>query len=73
MKLRHWKAYHSSGRQPHPAKWRIEKCIDFLMANPIPIVRGILILIWLVMEMHEWRKVYKEMIHESQQKEKMTK
>ena len=33
---RRWKAYHFSGRQPCPANWKIQKCNQFLMANPIP-------------------------------------
>ena len=57
---RHWKAYHYSGRQPCPANWRIEKCIDFLMANPIPSSEEF-DLDWLVTEMHEWKGI-QEMI-----------
>ena len=64
---RHWKAYHYSSRQPHPANWRIEKCIDFLMANPIPLSEEF-DLDWLATDMHEWKGI-QEMINESQQRE----
>ena len=64
---RHWKAYHYSSRQPCPANWRIEKCINFLMANPIPLSEEI-DLDWLATEMHEWKGI-QEMINESQQRE----
>ena len=63
---RHWKAYHYRSRQPHPANWRIEKCIDFLMASPIPSSEEF-DLDWLVTEMHEWKGI-QEMINESQQR-----
>ena len=60
---RRWKAYHYSGRQPCPANWRIEKCIGFLMANPIPSLEEF-DLDWLVTEMHEWKGI-QEIINES--------
>ena len=31
-----WKAYKTSGRQPRPSNWKIDKCIEYLMENPIP-------------------------------------
>ena len=33
---RHWKAYMKSGQQPRPSTWKIDKCIEYLMENPIP-------------------------------------
>ena len=33
---RRWKAYTKSGRQPRPSNWKIDKCIEYLVENPIP-------------------------------------
>ena len=33
---RRWKGYTPTGHQPHPSNWKIDKCIDYLMSNPIP-------------------------------------
>ena len=33
---RRWKAYTPTGHQPRPSNWKIHKCIDYLMSNPIP-------------------------------------
>ena len=47
-----WKAYHFSGRQPRPANWKIQKCNQFLMANPIPLSEEV-DLDWLASELDE--------------------
>ena len=62
-----WKAYHFSGRQPHPANWNIEKCNQFLMANPIPPSEKF-DLDWLESELEEWKGIQK-LINESQERE----
>ena len=31
-----WKAYKTSGKQPRPANWKMEKSLEYLMSNPIP-------------------------------------
>ena len=64
---RRWKAYHFSGRQPRPANWKIQKCNQFLMANPIPSSEEV-DLDWLVSELDEWKGI-QQMINESQQRE----
>ena len=33
---RQWKAYKTSCRQLHPANWKMEKAVEYLMNNPIP-------------------------------------
>ena len=64
---RRWKAYHFSGRQPRPANWKIEKCNQFLMANPIPSSEKF-DLDWLASELDEWKGI-QELINESQERE----
>ena len=64
---RRWKAYHFSGRQPRPANWKIEKCNQFLMANPIPPSEKF-DLDWLESELEEWKGIQK-LINESQERE----
>ena len=64
---RRWKAYHFSGRQPRPANWKIEKCNQFLMANPIPSLEEF-DLDWLASELDEWKGI-QELINKSQQRE----
>ena len=64
---RRWKAYHFSGRQPRPANWKIEKCNQFLMANPIPASEKCH-LDWLASELDEWKGIQK-LINESQERE----
>ena len=31
-----YQAYIQKGRQPRPTNWKIDKCIEYLMSNPIP-------------------------------------
>ena len=33
---RRYQAYIRKGRQPRPTNWKIDKCIEYLMSNPIP-------------------------------------
>ena len=33
---RRYQAYIRKGRQPRPMNWKIDKCIEYLMSNPIP-------------------------------------
>ena len=62
---RQWKAYKTSCRQPHPANWKMEKTVDYLMNNPIPPLE-VLDRSWLKAELEEWKGI-QEMINESQQ------
>ena len=62
-----WKAYHFSGRQPCPANWKIQKCNQFLMANPIPSSEEV-DLDWLASELDEWKGI-QQMINKSQERE----
>ena len=50
----HWKAYTKSGRQPRPSNWKIDKCIEYLMENPIPTTE-IHDLDWIESELKEWK------------------
>ena len=34
-----YQAYIRKGRQPRPTNWKIDKCIEYLMSNLIPILR----------------------------------
>ena len=31
-----YQAYIRKGHQPRPSNWKIDKCIEYLMSNPIP-------------------------------------
>ena len=62
---RRWKAYTKSGRQPRPSNWKIDKCIEYLMENPIPTTE-IHDLDWIESELKEWKGI-QEMVNESQQ------
>ena len=63
----HWKAYTKSGRQPRPSSWKIDKCIEYLMENPIPTTE-IHDLDWIESKLKEWKGI-QEMVNESQQHE----
>ena len=60
-----WKAYMKSGRQPRPSNWKIDKCIEYLMENPIP-MSEVFDLDWIESELKEWKGI-QEMVNESQQ------
>ena len=62
---RRWKAYKTSCRQPHPANWKMEKAVEYLMNNPIPL-SDVLDRSWLKAELEEWKGI-QEMINKSQQ------
>ena len=62
-----WKAYMKSGRQPRPSNWKIDKCIEYLLENPIPTTE-VHDLDWIERELKE-RKGIQEMVNESQQRE----
>ena len=64
---RRWKAYKTSGRQPRPANWKIEKSLEYLMNNPIPSTEKV-DREWLKAEIEEWKGI-QEMINKSQQHE----
>ena len=51
---RQWKAYKTSGRQPQPANWKIEKSLEYLMNNPIPSTENV-DRQWLKEEIEEWK------------------
>ena len=52
-------------RQPHPANWKMEKSLEYLMNNPIPSME-VVDQTWLKEELEEWKGI-QEMIKESQQ------
>ena len=60
-------AYMKSGRQPRPLNWKIDKCIKYLMENPISTteIHG---LDWIESELKEWKGI-QEMVNKSQQRE----
>ena len=62
---RQWKAYKTSCRQLHPANWKMEKAVEYLMNNPIPPLE-VVDRTWLKTELEEWKGI-QEMINESQQ------
>ena len=62
-----WKAYTKSRRQPRPSNWKIDKCIEYLMENPIPTTE-IHDLDWIESDLKEWKGI-QEMVNESQQRE----
>ena len=61
-----WKAHKTSGRQPRPSNRKIDKCIEYLMENPIPTTE-IHNLDWLESKLKEWKGI-QEMVNESQQR-----
>ena len=62
---RPWKAYKMSCRQLHPANWKMEKAVEYLMNYRIP-PSEVLDQSWLKTELEEWKGI-QEMINESQQ------
>ena len=54
--VRQWKAYTPTGHQPCPSNWKIDKCIDYLMSNPIPTSEKA-DLDWLESELDEWKGI----------------
>ena len=63
---RWWKAYKMSCRQPCPANWKMEKAVEYLMNNPIPLSE-VVDQTWLKAELQEWKGI-QEMINESNRK-----
>ena len=60
-----WKAYTKSGRQPRPSNWKIDKCIEYLLENPIPTTE-VNDLDWIESELKESKGI-EEIVDESQQ------
>ena len=58
---RHWKAYMKSGWQPRPLNWKIDKCIKYLMENPIHMLE-VFDLDWIESELEEWKGI-QEMVN----------
>ena len=56
-----------SGRQPRPSNWKIDKCIEYLLENPIPTLE-VHDLDWIESELKEWKGI-QEMVNKSQQHE----
>ena len=54
--VRQWKAYSPTGHQPCPSNWKIDKCIDYLMSNPIPTSEEA-DLDWLESELDKWKGI----------------
>ena len=57
--------FRKSGRQPRASNWKIDKCIDYLMENPIP-TSEVFDLDWIEIELKEWKGI-QEMVNKSQQ------
>ena len=54
--VRQWKAYTPTGCQPRPSNWKIDKCIDYLMSNPIATLEEA-DLDWLESELGKWKGI----------------
>ena len=54
-----------SGRQPRPSNWKIDKCIEYLLENPIS-TSEVYNLDWIESKLKEWKGI-QEMVNESQQ------
>ena len=63
----HWKAYFSTTCQPCPTNWKIDKCHEYLLRHPIPMLEKA-DLEFLESEIEEWKGI-QLMINESQEKE----
>ena len=63
---RQWKAYCSTGHQPCPSNWKIDKCHDYLTSHPIPTSEKA-DFDFLESEFEEWKGI-QVMINECQEK-----
>ena len=50
-----------SGRQPRPSNWKIDKCIQYLLENPIP-TSEVFDLDWIESKLKEWKRI-QEMVN----------
>ena len=64
---RSWTAYIGKGCQPCPTNWKINKCNDYLLSNPIPTLEEA-DLEFLQSDLDKWKGI-QEMINESQVRE----
>ena len=64
---RWYQAYIRRGRQPRPTNWKIDKCLEYLMNNPIP-MSGKRDLDFLHSELEEWKGI-QCMVNDSHKRE----
>ena len=64
---RQYQAYICKGRQPCPSNWKIDKCIEYLMSNPIPTSEK-RDLDFLQSELEEWKGIQR-MVNDSHKRE----
>ena len=64
---RHWNAYIHKGLQPRPSNWKINKCIEYLMSHPIPMLEK-RDLDFLASELDEWKGI-QQLINDSHERE----
>ena len=62
-----YQAYICKGRQPHPTNWKIDKCLEYLMSNPIPTSEK-RDLDFLQSELEEWKGIQR-MVNDSHKRE----
>ena len=58
-----YQAYIRKGRQPQPTNWKIDKCLEYLMSNPIPTSEK-RDLDFLQYELEEWKGIQR-MVNDS--------
>ena len=62
-----YQAYIRKGRQPHPSNWKMDKCIEYLMSNPIPMSEK-RDFDFLQSELEEWKGIQR-MVNDSHKRE----
>ena len=62
-----YQAYIRKGRQPRPSNWKIDKCLEYLMSNPIPTSEK-RDLDFLQSELEEWKGIQR-MVNDSHKRE----
>ena len=62
-----YQAYIRKGRQPQPTNWKIDKCLEYLMSNPIPTSEK-RDLDFLQSELEEWKGIQR-MVNDSHERE----
>ena len=62
-----YQAYICKGCQPRPSNWKIDKCIEYLMSNPIPTSER-RDLDFLQSELEEWKGI-QHMVNDSHKRE----
>ena len=62
-----YQAYICKGRQPRPTNWKIDKCLEYLMSNPIPTSEK-RDLDFLQSELEDWKGIQR-MVNDSHKRE----